>query len=102
MNTQTQENIQRVTAMATALVIIGGGLYILVIETLGSFDAASVILGLYVAFWAFVLGSIGLLFSSISLFMRRKVMFAVPTSTRPHGYASIGLRAWGQHRMCAR
>ena len=57
MDTQTLNNIQRTVAIATALVVIGGGLNILVMETLGSFDPAVVILALYVGSWAFVLGN---------------------------------------------
>jgi hypothetical protein len=61
MNSHTQTNIQRMLAIATALVMIGAGLKVLVMQTLGSFDAASVILALYVGFWACVLGTSGLI-----------------------------------------
>ncbi len=102
MNTQTQHNIQPIVAIASGLVIIGGGLNILAIETLGSFNAAAVILALLVGFWAFVLGNIGLILSSIWLFMGRKVMLSEPTSARPqaHEHELIALPALGRLRMC--
>lgn len=74
MNTQVQHNIQRVLATAAALVVIGGALNVFVFETLGSFDAASVILTLYVASWAFVLGDIGLILSALWYFMNRRAV----------------------------
>jgi hypothetical protein len=60
---KTQKNVHRVVASAVTLGAIGVGLNILVMQTLGSFDAGSVILALYLGFWAFVLGSGVLLFS---------------------------------------
>jgi hypothetical protein len=74
MNIQIQQNIQRVVATAAALVLIGGALNVFVFETLGSFDAASVILALYVASWAFVLGDIGIILSALWYFMSRRVV----------------------------
>ena len=74
MNPQLQQNIQRVVITATALVLLGAALNVFVIETLGSFDAASVILALYVASWAFVLGDIGLILSALWFFMARRVV----------------------------
>jgi uncharacterized membrane protein YidH (DUF202 family) len=83
MNTQIQHNMQRVVATAAALVVIGVGLNALVFETLGSFDAASVILALYVASWAFVLGDIGLILSALWYFSSRKVVHAEQRSAPP-------------------
>jgi hypothetical protein len=71
MNTQTEKNIQRIVVTAAALVFIGVGLNILVMQTLGSFDAASVILALFLAFWAFVLGNAVLILSSVWLVISR-------------------------------
>ncbi|HEX8751228.1 MAG TPA: hypothetical protein VF732_08955 [Nitrospira sp.] len=100
-NTQKhiQENIQRVVAGATALGILGVGLNIVVMQTLGSFDAASVMLALFLGFWAFVLGSTILLFSSIWLFIREKVMASDPTKAKPQANA-MELPAVGHRRMC--
>jgi uncharacterized membrane protein YidH (DUF202 family) len=82
MNTQIQHNMQRVVATAAALVVIGVGLKVVVLETLGSFDAASVILALYLASWAFVLGDIGLILSAIWYFRSRKVVHAAQRSAQ--------------------
>ncbi len=99
MNTQTQKNILRTMEIATALVVMGGGLNILVVETLGSFDAAFVILALYVGSWAFVLGNVGLLLSSIWYFVKRKVMLPAYTSGQSgaHDHAPIGLPPLAHH-----
>jgi hypothetical protein len=51
-------------------------------QTLGSFDAASVILALFLGFWAFVLGNSVLFFSSIWLFMRKREMSAEPATVQ--------------------
>ena len=98
MSTKTQKSIRWVIASATALVIIGVGLNIVVTQTLESFSPAAVILALYVGFWAFVLGNIALILSSIWLFMRRKRIVAEPTSgkSRADEYESVGLQALGQ------
>ena len=103
MNTQTQKHIQRTVATATALVVIGGGLNILVMETLGSVDAALVILALYVGSWAFVLGNIGLILSSIWYLIGRKSLRSEHTSGQQEAYelAPIGLKTLGHHGMCA-
>jgi hypothetical protein len=82
MNTQVQKNIQRVLVMATALVLTGAALNVFVLNTLGSFDAASVILALYVASWAFVLGDIGVILSALWFFMRGRVGLAQQASVR--------------------
>jgi hypothetical protein len=99
MSTKTQKNIQWVVASATALVIIGVGLNIVVTQMLESFSPASVILALYVGFWAFVLGNIALILSSIWLFiMSRKLIVPEPTSGKPRAddYEPEGLQALGQ------
>lgn len=97
--TKTQKNIHRVVATAIALGTIGVGLNILVMQTLGSFDAGSVILGLYLGFWAFALGSTVLLFSSIWLFVRGRVTSPEASSAMPQPNA-IGLHSVGHRRMC--
>jgi hypothetical protein len=61
MNTNTDKTILRMLEVAAALVIIAAGLNVLVMQTVGSFDAAAVILALFVGFWAFVLGTVLLL-----------------------------------------
>ena len=103
MHTQTLNNIQRTVAIATALVVIGGGLNILVMETLGSFDPAVVILALYVGAWAFVLGNTGLIVSSIWYFIRRKALWSESTSGQleAHEHAPIGLQPLPHHGTSA-
>ena len=95
MSTNTHKNVHRVVESATALVVIGVAVNIVVMHTLGSFDAASVILALYLGFWAFVLGTTVLILSSIWLFMSRKVILSEPVSAKPvadeHG--PVGLQA---------
>jgi hypothetical protein len=71
MNTNTDKTILRMLEVAAALVIIAAGLNVLVMQTVGSFDAAAVILALFVGFWAFVLGTVLLLVSSSWLLFRR-------------------------------
>jgi hypothetical protein len=102
MDMQTQKNYQRIMATASALVIIGGGLNILVLETPDSFDIASVILALFVGFWALALGGIGLILSPLWLFVQSKIMRSEHTSGQPadHGHRPIGLRTFGHGRMC--
>ena len=72
MSTNTQKHLQWVIESGAALVVVAVGLNVLVMKTLGSFDAASVILALFLAFWAFVLGNTVLFLSSIWVFMRRR------------------------------
>ena len=91
MNTQIQHNMQRVVATAAVLVLIGVGLKIFVFETLGSFDAASVILALYVASWAFVLGDIGLILSVLWYFNSRKVVHAEHMNAQPQAIERRGI-----------
>jgi len=76
MDTNTNKTILRMLEVAAALVLIGAGMNLLVMQTLGSFDAAAVILALFVGFWAFVLGTVLLLVSSSWLLFRRKFVFA--------------------------
>ncbi|HET9313505.1 MAG TPA: hypothetical protein VFO04_05840 [Nitrospira sp.] len=77
MDTNTNKTILRMLEVAAALVMISAGLNLFVMQTLGSFDAAAVILALFVGFWAFVLGTVLLVVSSSWLFLRRKFVFAV-------------------------
>jgi hypothetical protein len=76
MDTTTNKTILRMLEVAAALVMISAGLNLLVMQTLGSFDAAAVILALFVAFWAFVLGTVLLMVSSSWLLFRRKFVLA--------------------------
>lgn len=78
MSTTTHSKVQRIIEAGAVLVIIGIGLNVLVTQTLGTFDAASVLLTLYLALWAYVLGNIVLLVLSIWLFLTR-------TSLEPTG-----------------
>jgi len=98
MSIKTQKNILWVVASATALVMIGVGLNVVVTQTLESFSPGTVILALYVGFWAFVLGNIALILSSIWLFMRRKLIVAEPTSgkLRADEHEPVGLQALSQ------
>ena len=96
MSTNTQKHFQWVVESATALLIIGVGLNVLVMQTLGSFDAALVILGLFLGFWAFVLGNVGLAVSAIWLFVTRKSAVSEPMSGKPaEAHVPIGL-----HTLC--
>ena len=72
----TQKHFQWAVESAAVLIVVGVGLNFLVMQTLGSFDAGSVILALFLGFWAFVLGNSVLFFSSIWLFMRRREISA--------------------------
>lgn len=102
MNTQTDKSIQRVIEFSAVLVAIGMGLNILVMQTLGSFDAAAVILGLFLGFWALVLGIVILVLSSSWLFIKRKHAISEPMNGKPaEAHAPIGLHAVRHHRMCA-
>jgi hypothetical protein len=75
-SSNTQKHFQWALESGAVLIGVGVGLNILVMQTLGSFDAASVILALFLGFWAFVLGNSVLFFSSIWLFMRKREMSA--------------------------
>jgi hypothetical protein len=75
MDTNTNKTILRMLEVAAALVLIGAGMNLLVMQTLGSFDAAAVILALFVGFWAFVLGTVLLVVSSSWLLFRSKFVF---------------------------
>ena len=95
MNTKTDQHIQRVIEFGAVLVVIGMGLNILIMQTLGAFDAAAVILGLFVGFWALVLGSAIVVLSSSWFFIRR--MHAVPESVNGK---PVPLHAVGHRPMC--
>jgi hypothetical protein len=81
--TNTQKHLQWVIESGAALVVVGVGLNALVMKTLGSFDAATVILALILGFWAFVLGNTVLFLSSIWVFMRRREMRVDRASGQP-------------------
>ena len=93
MNTQRNKNTERLIEVAAALVIIGAGLNVLVMETLGSVDAAFVILALVVAFWTFVVGNIGLVVGSTWFFLSRRLVPARSTSGQPEADGQIRLKA---------
>ena len=73
-STNTQKHLQWAVESGAVLILVGIGLNFLVMQTLGSFDAASVILALFLGFWAFVLGNSVLFLSSIGLFMKRRAI----------------------------
>ena len=83
ISTNTQKHFQWVVESAIALIVVGAGMNFLVMQTLGSFDAASVILALFLGFWAFVLGNSVVFLSSIWLFMRRRDLRAKPATGQP-------------------
>jgi hypothetical protein len=72
-----------VVESAAALIFVGVGLNFLVMQTLGSFDVASVILALFLGFWALVLGNTVVFFSSIWLFLKRRDLSAKPAGGQP-------------------
>jgi hypothetical protein len=84
MSTNTQKHFRWVVESAAALIFVGVGLNFLVMQTLGSFDAASVILALFLGFWALVLGNSVVFLSSVWLFMRRRDLTAKPESGQWH------------------
>src|SRR5262245_66654211 len=83
ISAKTYKIVQRIIAGATALVIIGVGLNFVVMQTLGSFSAASVLLALYLGFLAYALGSVVLIVLSIWLFVRIRFSLPEPMSVRP-------------------
>ena len=102
MSPATQKHFQWVVESAVALIIVGVGLNFLVMQTLGSFDAASVILALFLGFWAFVLGNTVVFLSSIWLFMRGRDMNAKSASrqTEAHAPGPIGREALRRTEPC--
>ena len=78
----TQKHFQWALESGAVLIVVGVGLNVLVMQTLGSFDAASVILALFLGFWAFVLGNSVLFFSSIWLFISKREMSAKPATVQ--------------------
>jgi hypothetical protein len=101
MNTNTHKHFQWALESGAALIIIGAVLNFLVMRTLGSFDAAAVILALFVGFWAFVLGNVVLTLTSIWLFIRQRHTASEPMSGKPaETRAPIGLPSAGHSRMC--
>ena len=99
MNTKTDQNIQRVIEVAAVLVVIGMGLNILVMQTLGSFDAAAVILGLFLGFWALLLGTGILVLFSSWLLIRRHHAVPLKMNGTP-AEAQAGLQPDGHRRLC--
>ena len=91
-STSTRKHFQWAIESAAVLIVVGVGLNFLVMRTLGSFDAASVILALFLGFWAFVLGNSVLFFSSIWLFMRRRDMTAEPATAKVEARQLISLQ----------
>jgi hypothetical protein len=87
MSTTTHRKVQWMIEAGAALVIIGIGLNVLVTQTLGTFEAASVLLTLYLALWAYVLGSIILVVLSIWLFLTRNSLSTEPMDVRPESEA---------------
>src|SRR5262245_8078942 len=83
ISAKTYKIVQRIIAGATGLVIIGVGLNIVVMQTLGSFSAASVLLALYLGFLAYALGSVVLIVLSIWLFVSTKFSFRERSSVTP-------------------
>ena len=83
MRTSTHRKVHGMIEAGAALVLIGIGLNALVTQTLGTFDAASVILILYLALWAYGLGSIVLLALSIWVFLTRNSLGSEPTAVKP-------------------
>ena len=83
MSNDTQKHFRWVVESGAALITLGVGLTFLVMQTLGSFDAALVILALFVGLWAFVLGNAVLFSSSIWLFLKRRDLSAEPASGNP-------------------
>jgi hypothetical protein len=72
MSTTSSKKVQRLIETGAGLVILGIALNVIVTWTLGSFDAASVLLALYVGLWAYALGSFMLIVLSVWLFLTRK------------------------------
>lgn len=81
-SSNTQKHFQWALESGAVLIVVGVGLNVLVMQTLGSFDAASVILALFLGFWAFVLGNSVLFFSSIWLFMKKREMSVEPATVQ--------------------
>jgi hypothetical protein len=72
MNDTACRRMMWIVTSATASMGIGIGLNLVVGQTLGSFSVASVLLALYVAFWAFALGSVALIAVTIWVLLTRK------------------------------
>ncbi len=71
MNSKTRENgvFQRmgrvVGSVSLLLLISAGGLELFAQQTLGQVSVATILLTLFLAFWSYVLGLVGLLFLSV-------------------------------------
>ena len=100
MNSTTHKHIRWALEFGGALVVIGVGLNILVTQTLGTFDAALVILALFLGFWAFVLGNVTLVLSSIWLLIRGKHPLPGSVTVMPaEAHAPVGLHTF-RRRLC--
>ena len=101
-NTNTQKHFHWAVESAAVLIVVGVGLNFLVMQTLGSFDAASVILALFLGFWAFVLGNSVLFFSSIWLFMRKRELRSEQRAGHPEAleHRAIGLESQRLTKPC--
>jgi len=82
MNTNNNKSVRRMIEAGMALVMIGVGLNAFVTWTLGAYDAGSVLLALYVGFWAYALGTTALIVLSIWLVSMKKQTLA-PASNSP-------------------
>lgn len=76
MNTNNNKSVRRMIEAGMALVMIGVGLNAFVTWTLGAYDAGSVLLALYVGFWAYALGTTALIVLSIWLVLMKKQTLA--------------------------
>ena len=76
MNTNNNKSVRRMIEAGMALVMIGVGLNAFVTWTLGAYDAGSVLLALYVGFWAYALGTTALIVLSIWLLLMKKQTLA--------------------------
>ena len=99
MNDKIDKNIQRIIEIGAVLVVIGMGLNIVVVQTLGSFDAAAVILGLFLGFWAVLLGTGILVLSSGVLFVRRRHAVGEPMNPKAAESQAV-LQPVRHRRLC--
>lgn len=76
MNTNNNKSVRRMIEAGMVLVMIGVGLNAFVTWTLGAYDAGSVLLALYVGFWAYALGTTALIVLSIWLVLMKKQTLA--------------------------
>ncbi len=103
MNLNTHKSVQRVMAGAAALIILGVGMNVLITQTTGPYSLGTVLLGLYGAFWAYVLGSGVLIAMSLWLLAvekrlpdEQRLMRPEPASSEFAGFSLIPMR----YRAC--